>query len=54
MVLNKDRKKLFIIGGPTACGKTDYAIARALALQTEIISADSRQFFRELQIGAAP
>ncbi|MCH8555310.1 MAG: tRNA (adenosine(37)-N6)-dimethylallyltransferase MiaA, partial [Schleiferiaceae bacterium] len=42
------------IGGPTACGKTDYAIARALALQTEIISADSRQFFRELQIGAAP
>ena len=54
MQLNNDRKKLLVIGGPTACGKTDYAIARALALQTEIISADSRQFFRELKIGAAP
>lgn len=44
---------LVIIGGPTGIGKTATAIALAKELQTEIISADSRQFFKELSIGTA-
>lgn len=39
--------------GPTAVGKTSLAIALAKEYQTEIISADSRQFYRELTIGTA-
>ncbi|MCK9400708.1 MAG: tRNA (adenosine(37)-N6)-dimethylallyltransferase MiaA [Bacteroidales bacterium] len=44
---------LLIILGPTASGKTDLAIKVAKWLDTEIISADSRQFYRELSIGTA-
>ena len=44
---------LVIIAGPTAAGKTAFAIRLAQALQTEIISFDSRQFYRELSIGTA-
>ncbi|MCE7066498.1 tRNA (adenosine(37)-N6)-dimethylallyltransferase MiaA [Dyadobacter sp. CY326] len=47
------RKQLIIIAGPTAVGKTALSIQIAKALHTEIISADSRQFFRELNIGTA-
>ncbi|HEY1055173.1 MAG TPA: tRNA (adenosine(37)-N6)-dimethylallyltransferase MiaA, partial [Emticicia sp.] len=39
--------------GPTAVGKTDLAIKLAHQLDTEIISADSRQFYKELSIGTA-
>ncbi len=39
--------------GPTAVGKTSFAIALAKALQTEIISADARQGFKEMNIGVA-
>lgn len=39
--------------GPTAIGKTSLAIAIAKAFRTEIISADSRQFFSEMNIGTA-
>jgi len=46
-------KKLIVIVGPTAVGKTAYAIEMAQSLGTEIISADSRQIFKELNIGAA-
>lgn len=46
-------KKLIAILGPTAVGKTAYAIELAQSLNTEIISADSRQIFKELNIGAA-
>ncbi|MDD2793416.1 MAG: tRNA (adenosine(37)-N6)-dimethylallyltransferase MiaA [Sediminibacterium sp.] len=46
-------KKLFIVAGPTAVGKTGFAILLAKALKTEIISADSRQCFSELSIGVA-
>jgi len=46
-------KKLFVILGPTAVGKTAHAIQLARTLGTEIISADSRQIFKELNIGAA-
>jgi tRNA dimethylallyltransferase len=46
-------KKLVVIIGPTAVGKTTAAIAVAEKLKTEIISADSRQIFKELNIGTA-
>ncbi len=39
--------------GPTAIGKTDLAIRLAQHFKTEIISADSRQFFKEMSIGTA-
>ena len=50
---NSKEKYLIILAGPTAVGKTDLAIRLAQVLETEIISADSRQFFRELNIGTA-
>ena len=46
-------KRLVVITGPTAVGKTGLAIDVARHFQTEIISADARQFFRELTIGTA-
>jgi len=46
-------KKLIVIAGPTAVGKTAAAIKLAQQLKTEIISADSRQFYREMSIGTA-
>ncbi|MDP3467440.1 MAG: tRNA (adenosine(37)-N6)-dimethylallyltransferase MiaA [Daejeonella sp.] len=46
-------KTLIIIAGPTAAGKTALAIQIAKHFQTEIISADSRQFYREMNIGTA-
>jgi len=46
-------KKLVVIVGPTAVGKTSAAISVAEKLKTEIISADSRQIFKELNIGTA-
>jgi len=48
-----DKKKLIVIAGPTAVGKTATAIALAQHFGAEIISADSRQIFRELTIGTA-
>lgn len=47
------RPKLIVITGPTASGKTSLAIDVARRLGCEIISADSRQLFRELPIGTA-
>lgn len=44
---------LLVIVGPTAVGKTDLAIRVAEHFHTEIISADSRQLFREMEIGTA-
>lgn len=44
---------LIVITGPTAVGKTKLAIDLAMKMKTEIISADSRQFYKDLQIGAA-
>jgi tRNA dimethylallyltransferase len=46
-------KTLIIIAGPTAIGKTTLAIRLAEHFHTEIISADSRQFYREMNIGTA-
>jgi tRNA dimethylallyltransferase len=46
-------KYLISIVGPTAIGKTALSIKLAQQFHTEIISADSRQFFKEMQIGTA-
>lgn len=46
-------KTLIVIIGPTAIGKTALAIEIARQFSTEIISADSRQFFKEMEIGTA-
>lgn len=46
-------KTLIVIVGPTAIGKTALAIEIAKQFSTEIISADSRQFFKEMEIGTA-
>lgn len=47
------KKHLIVLAGPTASGKTATAIKLAKALDAEIISADSRQFYKELSIGTA-
>ena len=47
------RPVLLTIAGPTAVGKTALSVHVARQLQTEIVSSDSRQFFRELSIGTA-
>jgi len=46
-------KHLIVLAGPTASGKTATAIKLAKAFDAEIISADSRQFYKELSIGTA-
>ncbi|GAB3558986.1 tRNA (adenosine(37)-N6)-dimethylallyltransferase MiaA [Spirosoma fluminis] len=46
-------KTLVIIAGPTAVGKTALCVRLASLLQTDVVSADSRQLYRELSIGTA-
>ena len=46
-------KKLVIVLGPTAVGKTDYSIELALGYGSPVISCDSRQIYREMTIGTA-
>ena len=53
MVQNQNLKTLIVIVGPTAIGKTALAIEVANKFNTEIISADSRQFYKEMEIGTA-
>ena len=48
-----NRKRCLIVCGPTAVGKTDISIDLALKYNTSIISADSRQCYKELNIGVA-
>lgn len=47
------RKYLVVVGGPTASGKTTFAIQLAKHFGTHILSCDSRQFYREMNIGTA-
>lgn len=47
------KKTCIVIAGPTAVGKTPLAIALAQDLNTKIVSADSRQCYREMDIGVA-
>jgi tRNA dimethylallyltransferase len=51
--LKVDQNKVIIVQGSTASGKTTLAIQLALFLQTEIISCDSRQFYKEMSVGTA-
>ncbi|HLV23821.1 MAG TPA: tRNA (adenosine(37)-N6)-dimethylallyltransferase MiaA [Moheibacter sp.] len=51
--MSKFPKNLIIITGPTAIGKTGLAVFIAKQLKTEIISFDSRQFYKEMKIGTA-
>ncbi len=51
--MNASEKILLVIAGPTATGKTKLAIRLAQHFHTEILSADSRQFYKELPIGTA-
>ena len=46
-------KKIIVIAGPTASGKTSLAVALAKQLKSPVISADSRQFYKEISIGTA-
>ena len=46
-------KRLLYVAGPTASGKTSLAIALAQHFDTEILSCDSRQFYKEMSIGTA-
>ncbi len=50
--MNRQRKNILVICGPTASGKTHLGIELAQALNGEIISADSRQVYRTMDIGA--
>lgn len=51
--MDSKNNHLLVILGPTAVGKTSVAIELAKFLNTEIISADSRQFFKEMNLGTA-
>jgi tRNA dimethylallyltransferase len=48
-----DKLKLIVVSGPTAIGKTELSIHLAKELNCDIISADSRQIYREMSIGTA-
>ena len=50
----RKNKNLIYIAGPTGIGKTNLSIEIAKKLNTEIISCDSRQFYKELKIGTSP
>ena len=50
----KKNKNLIYIAGPTGVGKTDLSLEIAKKFNTDIVSCDSRQFYKELKIGASP
>jgi len=51
--LQNPKKKVIILSGPTACGKSDFAMQLAKAIGGEIISADSMQVYKGMDIGTA-
>lgn len=51
--MSSSKPVLVIVGGPTGSGKTQLSIALARRLHTEILNADSRQFYKEMSIGTA-
>ena len=50
----RKNKNLIYISGPTGVGKTDLSIEIAKKFNSEIVSCDSRQFYKELKIGTSP
>ena len=50
-ILNENKKYLISVTGPTAVGKTNLSIEIAKKFNSEIISFDSRQFYKEMTIG---
>jgi tRNA dimethylallyltransferase len=52
-MINKTDKPLIIIAGPTACGKTAVSVELAKEINGEIISADSMQVYKDMNIGTA-
>jgi tRNA dimethylallyltransferase len=52
--MTPNTKKIIFIIGPTSIGKTRIGVEVAKTLKTDILSCDSRQFYKELQIGSAP
>ena len=53
MMNEKKKRPLLILTGPTAVGKTELSIALAKTINGEIISADSMQVYRDMDIGSA-
>lgn len=53
LCMPETNKYLILVAGPTAVGKTSFAIRLAKHYKTEILSADSRQFYGEMRIGTA-
>jgi tRNA dimethylallyltransferase len=53
MRMSQEEPLLIIVGGPTGSGKTNFSIRLAEATGASILSADSRQVFREMKIGSA-
>ena len=53
MKINQEKKPLIVIIGPTAVGKTEISLRVAERLKGEIVSADSRLFYRGMDIGTA-
>lgn len=51
--MHKPKKKAIILAGPTACGKSEFALQLAIAIGGEIVSADSIQVYREMNIGTS-
>ena len=52
-MINEQKPKLYIIAGPTAVGKTKASLLFAKKMNAEIISADSMQVYRGMDIGTA-
>ena len=52
-MITDPKRTLLVVAGPTAVGKTALTLILARSLETEILSADSRQFYREMNIGTA-
>lgn len=50
---NEGKQKLIVVLGPTACGKTQWSLRLAKEYNGEIISADSRQIYKKMNIGTA-
>jgi tRNA dimethylallyltransferase len=51
--LNRKKRKVIVLAGPTGCGKTAFGIELAKKMQGEIVSADSMQIYRTMDIGTS-